>query len=79
MKLALEKKILLEHVRDQHLLLARLESVEVRVGVFFPLVEIDEVVLPEVVVPVAEDARAEICIGIDEAAEIRDERLDAPP
>ena len=74
---ALPNEVLAEDIRDQDVLMPRVERVQVRVSVLFAHVEKREVVLHAVVTGVAKEARAEIGVGENEAAEIRDERLDA--
>jgi len=72
---ALGEKILPKNIRDQNLLIARIEPIQVRVSILLAHVEGDEVVLPAVVVVVAEDARAEVGVIENEAAKIAHERL----
>ena len=76
-RVTLREKILSENIRNQDLLIARVELVQVRVGVLLEHVESGEIVLPAVVVVVAENARAEIGVVEDEPAKIAHERLDA--
>ena len=75
----LGKKILAENIRDENLLIAPVELVQIGVSVFFEHVEGDYVVLPEIVVVVAENADAEIRVVEDETAKIAHERLNAEP
>src|SRR5437764_12749595 len=72
---AFRKKILPENVEHDDALIARVELIEIGISVFLAHVERDDVVLPPVVVVVAEEAEAEIRIVKDEAAEIAHERL----
>src|SRR5205085_12171927 len=76
-RVALPNKILLKNVRDKDLLIARVEFIQIGIGVLLAHVEPDHVVLPEIVVVVAEDADAEIRVVENEAAEIAHEWLDA--
>ena len=59
-RVAFPNKILLEDIRDKDLLIARVEFIQVGIGVLLAHVEPDHVVLPEIVVVVAEDADAEV-------------------
>ena len=56
-----------------------MRRVQLAVGVLLERVEPGGVVLPPVAGRVAEQACAEVRVGEDEAAEVRDERLDARP
>ena len=70
-------QILSENVRDVNLLLAPAELVEVRVSVFLEHVEGGDVVLPAVVVVIAENTNAQVGVVENETAEIAHERLNA--
>src|SRR5205823_958677 len=74
---ALPNKILLEDICDKDLLVARVEFIQVGIGVLLAHVERDHIVLPEIVVVVAEDTEAKVRVVENEAAEIADERLNA--
>ena len=74
---ALGEKILAKNIRDQDGLIARIEFVQVRIGVLLEHVEGGEIVLPAVVVVVAENAHAEIGVVENETAKIAHERLNA--
>ena len=74
---AFPNQILPKNIRDQNLLVAPTELIQVRVGVLLEHVEGGEVVLPAVVVVVAEDADAEVGVVENEAAKIAHERLNA--
>ena len=74
---ALGEKILAENIRDEDLLIAPVELVQIGVSVLFEHVESGHVVLPEIIVVVAEDADAEIRVVENEAAKIAHERLNA--
>src|SRR4051812_3648323 len=76
---AFKAKVLLIGIRDEDLLPARIETIQVGIGILLAHVEVGEVVLQAVVVGVAEDADSEIGIVKDEAAEIAHERLYANP
>ena len=76
-RVALGEKILPKNIRDQHLLIARIKLVQVRVGIFLEHLEGGEIVLPAIVVVIAKDAGAEIGVVKDETAKIAHERLDA--
>ena len=76
-RVTFREKILAENIGDQDLLIACVELVQIRVGVFLEHVEGGEIVLPAVVVVVAEDARAEIGVVENEAAKIAHEWLNA--
>ncbi len=76
-RVALREKVLPEEVGDVDVLPPTVEAVEAAVGVLLQLREVGEVELVLVVPEGAEDARAEVVVGVDEAAEVRDERLDA--
>ena len=73
------KEVLAENVRDEDLLIAPVKLIQVRVGVLFEHVESDQIVLPEIVVVVPEDAGAKIRVIKNEPSEIADERLNAEP
>ena len=70
-------QILPENVRDINLLVAPAELVQVGISVLLQHVEGGDVVLPAVVVVVAENARAQIGVVENETAEIAHERLNA--
>ncbi len=61
----------------KNLLIAPVELIEVRVGILLEHVERGDVVLPEIVVVVAENADAEIGVVENESAEIANEWLNA--
>src|SRR5579864_9005840 len=71
------KQILPENISDVDLLLAPAELVQVGVSVFFQHVERGNVVLPAVVVVIAENSDAEVGIVENETAKIAHERLNA--
>src|ERR1700730_2795093 len=73
----LTDQILTENVCDIDLLRARLEFIQVRVGVLLAHVERGEVVLPTVVVVIDEDPDAEVRVVEDKAPKIANERLHA--
>src|ERR1700751_956160 len=64
-RITLPDQVLTENVCDVDLLRARLEFIQVRVGVLLAHVERGEVVLPAVVVVVAENADAEVRVVED--------------
>src|SRR5438105_5499716 len=70
-------QILPENVRGINLLRTSREFVEIRIGVFLKHVEPGDVVLPAVVVVIAENPDAEVRIVENETAEIAHERLNA--
>src|SRR3954447_17750504 len=72
------EEILLEYVCHQDLLMARVERIQVRIGILLAHIEVHEIVLDAIVVPIAEDARSEVCVGEDESSKIRDKRLNTP-
>ncbi len=73
------RQVLAIEIGDEDVVLAQLlaDVVEAAVGVLLQPAEIGEVVLPAVVVAVAEQAHAELAVLEQEAAEIGRERLDA--
>ena len=70
-------QILPENVGDQNLLITPAKLIEVRVSVLLEHVEGGDIVLPAVVVVVAENADPQVGVVENEAAEIAHERLDA--
>ena len=70
-------QILPENIGQVNLLLTPTELIQIGVRVLFEHVEGSDVVLPAVVVVIAEDADAEVGIVENEAAEIAHERLNA--
>src|SRR5919107_2246226 len=74
-RVALGERVLAEEIRDVDVLTPTVEAVEAAVGVLLKLREVCEVELITVVLERAEDARAEVVVRVDEAAEVGDERL----
>ena len=74
---AFHQEILLVEAGDDDLLVAGVEHVQAAVSVLLAEVEIGEVVLPLVVVPVPKEPRAKVRIVENEPAEIRNKWLDA--
>ena len=74
---AFGEEILSVDIRDEDPLIARVELVEVRVGVLLAHVEEGEIVLKPVVIQVAENPDSEVGIIEDEPTEIAHERLHA--
>src|SRR5205823_6259879 len=72
-RVAGEKEVLPEQVRDEDLLVAEVERVQPAVRVLLDLVEEREVVLPAVVVPVAEQAYARLVVTEQKPLEVADE------
>src|SRR5262249_20817202 len=70
-------RVLSEDVGDVDALIAEVRRVQLAVGIFFELMKGDGVELIAIVRIIAEQAHAEIDIAEDEAAKIRDERLNA--
>src|SRR5207244_7452789 len=68
-------QVLPENIRDVDLLFARIEFVEVGIGILLAHVERGEIVLLAVVVVIPKNADAEIRVVENEAAEIAHERL----
>src|SRR5216684_704596 len=76
-RVAGRQEILTEVVRDDDLLIAPLEQVQLAVGLLLELIERRDVPLILVAAPRAEQPHAEVRVAIEEAAEIARERLDA--
>ena len=76
-RVALGEEIAPVEIGCVDLLAARLPVVEAAVGVLLQQVEVRQIVLEDVVVKVAEEARAGLFVAEDEAAEIAGEALDA--
>ena len=76
-RVALGEEIAPVEIGGVDLLAARSPAVEAAVGVLLQQVEVRQVVLEDVVVKVAEEARAGLFVAEDEAAEIAGEALDA--
>ncbi|PYI60085.1 MAG: hypothetical protein DMC59_04040, partial [Verrucomicrobia bacterium] len=68
-------QILPENVGDQNLLITPAKLIEVGVGVLLEHVEGGDIVLPAVVIVIAKNARAQVGVIENEAAEIAHERL----
>src|SRR3712207_7175010 len=69
-RVALGQEVLPEEVGDVDVLPPPVEAVQSAVGVLLKLREVGEVELVAVVLERAEDARAEVVVGVDEAAEV---------
>ena len=69
-RVAFGEEILPKEIGDVNILRALVETVETAVGIFFELMKVGEVELIAIVAERAEDARAKIVIGIDEAAKV---------
>src|SRR2546423_241989 len=78
-RITFPNQILSENVSYVNLLFAPTELIQVRVSVLFEHIEGSDVVLPAVVVVIAENTNAEVGIIENEAAKIAHERLDARP
>jgi hypothetical protein len=74
-RVAFAQEILPENVADVDVLMARVETVQAAVGVLLQLGKIGGVELILIVGEAAEETRAEVVVGVDEAAKIRDKRL----
>ena len=77
----LDRQILAIEVGDEDVVLAKLlvDVVEAAVRVLLQAAEIGEIVLPAIVVAVAEEPHAKLVVLKQEAAEVGGERLDADP
>ena len=78
-RVAGEEEVLAVIVGDEDVLMAALEGIQFAVGVFFLLVEEDQVELVAVGQARAEDADGAIGVAENEAAEVAGERLRASP
>src|SRR5215469_11901795 len=74
---AFPNQILPENIGDQNLLITPAELIEVGVCVLLKHVESGDVILPTIVVVIAEDADAQIGVVENEASKIAYERLNA--
>src|SRR5436853_4207519 len=76
-RIAMPVGVLPEEVGDEDGLIAEVRRVQLAVGVLLQHVEVGDVVLITIVSIITKQARAEIDVAEDEAAKIRDERLNA--
>src|SRR5689334_23168309 len=71
-RVAFPNQVLPKNIRDVDLLIARIELVQVRIGVLLAHVEGGEIVLPAIVVVIAEKADAEIGVVKNKTAKVAD-------
>ena len=76
---ALPDQVLPENIGQVDLLVTPIELIQVGVSILFQHVEGRDVILPAVVVVVAENPGAKVCVIKNEAAEIAYEWLNADP
>src|SRR4051812_644817 len=69
------EEILAVNIGNNDLLIARIEFIEIRVGVLLAHIEKGEIILPAVIVIVSENPNAQIRIVKNKPAEIADEGL----
>src|ERR1700730_10411993 len=72
-------QILAKNIRDINLLLASAELVEIGIGILLQHVERGDVVLPPIIVVVAENSDAKVGVVKNEPAEVAHERLNSAP
>src|SRR5260370_24772098 len=76
-RVAFAYDVLRKNIRDVNVLLSSIETIQAAVRVFLKLREVSHVVLITIVVERSEYTRAQVIIGKNKSAEIRDERLNA--
>src|ERR1041385_9389166 len=76
-RVALANEILAKDVCDVNVLVTSVEAIQAAVRVFLEHREIHRVELVTIVVKRAEHSRAEVVVGKNEAAEVRDKWLNA--